>query len=348
MSHPAIENNTPFEFEFLFLADEEGQPLLSSIAKATYEIHPKKQITLSSEHIPINIEGEYWGNPDFSSYKYEPETAFFKPTTDIVLIGHAHALKPGSVHVDVGIRVGIIQKVIRVFGERYLIKSSGKVSIYGPKPFEKIPLIYELAFGGWDRSNPDPDKHIFDPRNPVGVGFGYPNDKTNEPLQLPSIEDPNYPWKRIGDRPPPAGFGFISPHWQPRASFAGTYDKKWDETRKPLLPLDFDRRFFNAASPNMVAPDYLRGDEPITIINASPEGRLSFNLPGVAAPWCGVELRGGKREILQTKLDTVIINTDDRLVLLLWRAHTLVPNGPQDVLSIEIDTTPRPAEITAR
>ena len=206
---------------------------------------------------------------------------------------------------------------------------------------KKYRLIYERAFGGWDRSHPNPDKHTFEPRNPVGVGFGYPNGNPEEPVQLPNLEDPQRPWKHWRDRPPPAGFGFISPHWQPRASFAGTYGKKWDKTRKPLLPTDFDRRFFNSASPGLIAPGYLRGDEPVVIINASPGGRMAFNLPGVPPPWCEVELRGGKTAVLQTNLDTAIINTDDNLVFLIWRAHMVVRNGPQDVVAITIDTKPK-------
>jgi hypothetical protein len=59
-----------------------------------------------------------------------------------------------------------------------------------------------------------------------------------------------------------AGFGFISPHWQPRAGLAGTYDASWQASRAPLLPVDFDRRHLNAVSPGLVAPGYLRGGEP--------------------------------------------------------------------------------------
>lgn len=340
MGHPEIDNRSNFAFELLFLADENGSTLFVPLVKATYRNISGKQLLLAEDQISANLTGEFWTDPDSSSYKYEPETAFVKSATDIVLIGHAHAIKPGTTSIDVGIRVGPVQKVVRVVGDRYLVRNLGKSSIYGPKSFEKIPLIYELSFGGWDRSHPDPAKHTFEPRNPVGVGFGYPIGNIDGPIRLPNIEDPKMPWKRWGDRPPPAGFGFISPHWQPRASFAGTYDKKWDETRKPLLPIDFDRRFFNAASPGMVAPGYLRGDEPITIINASSEGRLTFNLPRVPAPWCGIELKGGKKEILHTRLDTIIINTDEDLVFLLWRAHMTVRNGPHDVLAIEIDTKP--------
>ena len=347
MGHPEVSNQTSFLFEPLFLAEEEGRPIFVPVVKATYKIQNGTRLSLANEQFPVNTTGEYWGDPDFSSYKYEPETAFIKHATDVVLIGSAHAQKPGTNSVDVGVRVGPVQKVVRVVGDRFLVTRSGNVSVYGPKPFEKIPLVYEQAFGGWDRSHSNPDKHKFEPRNPVGIGFGYPDGKTDEPVRLPNIEEPKRPWKRWGDRPPPAGFGFISPHWQPRASFAGTYDKKWDETRKPLLATDFDRRFFNAASPGLIAPGYLRGNEPVVIVNASPDGRISFKLPGVPPPWCAVELRGGKEEVLKTQLDTVIINTDENLVFLLWRAHMLVRNGPQDVLAIEIDTKPRVTETAA-
>jgi len=43
------------------------------------------------EQAPVNLSGEHWAAPETSSYKYEPEIAFIKPATDIVLIGHAHA-----------------------------------------------------------------------------------------------------------------------------------------------------------------------------------------------------------------------------------------------------------------
>ncbi len=43
----------------------------------------------------------------------------------------------------------------------------------------------------------------------------------------------------------------------------GLADEVWNKTRKPLLPKNFDRRYFNAAAPGLVAPGYLKGDEPV-------------------------------------------------------------------------------------
>jgi hypothetical protein len=85
-----------------------------------------------------------------------------------------------------------------------------------------------------------------------------------------------------------------------------------------------------------VAPGYLKGDEAVSIENASPRGTLSFNLPGLPPPECRVQLVGRRDEQVPMSLDTVIINTDEDLLLLLWRGHLAVRNGPHDVVSIQI------------
>jgi hypothetical protein len=330
----------------LLLADEEGRPLLVAVIKATYEIQQAGRLSLAEEQIPVNFAGEYWGDPENSSYKYEPEVAFIKPATDIVLIGHAHAPKTGVTELDVALSVGPVKKAVRVIGDRYWIKNLGVTSMTKPQPFERMPLVFERAFGGWDRSHPNPDKHSFEPRNPVGTGFRKKRGNFEEGIRLPNLE---YPKRRIwgySDKPPPAGFGFTSPHWQPRADFAGTYDEAWMKSRMPLLPKDFDTRFFNAAPQDQIAPGFLRGDEPAVVVNASPNGKISFNLPGVPPPQCRVELRGREDELLQTQLDTVIINTDDNLLFLLWRTNLVLRRGPEDVVAIEIRANGEPAPST--
>ena len=333
-------------FEPLFLADEEAQSLFIPIVKATYHIDKGKRLSLAEEQVPVNFDGEHWGDPEKSSCKYEPETAFSKLATDIILIGHAYAPKPGVTKVDVSLRVGPMQKVVRVIGDRYWVKSFGITSMTRPRPFKRIPLIYERAFGGWDRSHPDPDKHTFEPRNPVGTGFRGKRGKFEEGIRLPNLEDPRYPLKSFKNRPPPAGFGFTSPHWQPRAGFAGTYDKAWMKQRMPLLPTDFDRRFFNAAPLDQVAPGFLKVNVPIEVINASPNGKISFNLPGMSPPQCRVQVRGRKDHQLKTRLDTVIINTDENLLFLIWRTNLVLRSGPQDVVSIEVRAEGVPKSVT--
>ena len=68
-----------------------------------------------------------------------------------------------------------------------------------------------------------------------------------EGLPVPNLEDPAAPLEQIGQTPPPACLAPIAPSWLPRRLFAGTYDERWQRTRAPYLPDDFDPRFFASA-----------------------------------------------------------------------------------------------------
>jgi len=336
MGHPIVKNKTPFAFETLFLADENGQQLLVPVVKATYQIRVDGLLTIAENQTPVNPSGEYWGESAIASYKYEPETAFIKTATDVVLIGHACAPHVGATQVDIELRVARMKKVVRVFGDRFWLKSANTMHMTSPLSFERIALIYEHAFGGLDCSDADPGMHAFDSRNPLGTGFVKNPERLAAPLRLPNLEDPRRLIQNITDQPNPAGFGFIAPHWQPRAALAGTYDKTWIEQRMPLLPTDFDRRYFNAAPTDQVVPGYLIGNEPVEITNTLPGSKLGFNLPGLHPPRCRVTLRNGGPQILTSQLDTVIINTDEKLLFLIWRANLALKNGPHDVLVVDI------------
>jgi hypothetical protein len=338
MPHAAIHNRTPFCVTPLFLTDNDLRPVVVPLIRATYVIQPDGALVLHDEQQAPKLAGEFWGDPLRSSYKYEPECAFFKPATDIVLIGHAHAPHVGATEVHAGIRVGALQKVVRVIGDRVMSRGWNGWSLSAPQPFETIPLRYERAFGGWDRHHEDPACHRFEPRNPVGMGFRHESSGATDDLPMPNIEDPAEVLARYGDTPAPAGLGFTSPHWQPRAQWRGTYDQAWEAQRKPLLPVDFDSRYFNAASAGLIAPGYLAGDEAVAVVNASAGGRLVFNLPGVAAPVCECEFVGRRHHTIQTQLDTVIVNTDDHTLHLLWRGHRHVRGGPHDVVAMTVSS----------
>jgi hypothetical protein len=338
MSHATCITDGPVAVEQMFPSDEEGRLLFVPVIKATYNILDHGRLALSEQQIPVSVGGEHWGKPGESSYKYEADVAFMKPSTDVVLVGSAYAPGARSTQTDVRFSVGPVQKIVRVFGDRYWLRTLGMMLMSPPLPFERIPLVYERAFGGWDRSDPDPETHTCEPRNPVGTGFRSKHGKPEDGAPLPNLENPQYCIQSYGDAPPPAGFGFTSPNWQPRSDFAGTYDDAWKKGRMPLLPKDFDRRFFNGASPGLVASGYLNGDESVLIENASLDGAIAFNLPGVPPPRCRIEMKRAADLHLETKLDTIIVNTDERVLFLVWRAHTILRNGPHDVVSLEVLT----------
>lgn len=336
MAHPDIENRTSFALEHLFLNNEEARLVFVALVQATFDLEPGRGLIPSPNQPGPAFEGETWGRDSaVSSYRWEPVFAFVKPTTDVVLIGHALPSRLGATETQVVFRVGPVGKVLRVVGDRWWVRSGGAVMATAPRPFEQIPLTYERAFGGWDRSHPEPARHTFEARNPVGRGFRGPDGLFEEGLALPNIEDPGEPIQRWGQAVTPVGVGFTSPHWWPRATLAGTYDEVWQRERMPRLPKNFDRRFFQAASSGLVTPTYLRGDEPVLVEGASAFRRLSFHLPGRAAPQCRVEVRNGKAS-LDMKLDTVVVDADVPRVVLQYRGHIELKEGPHEVRSIEV------------
>jgi len=94
MGHPSAENGTPFAFEPLFLADEEGRPLLVPLVKATYDITPGGMV-LAAQQVPPCLAGEPYGDLETSSYRCEPECGFTKPATDVALVGAPARRGPG-------------------------------------------------------------------------------------------------------------------------------------------------------------------------------------------------------------------------------------------------------------
>jgi hypothetical protein len=337
MSGPKIRNRTPFEFAPVFVPDVNGQQQFAPLLKASFSIDDDGRLTPLEKQPPVLAGGQWWGDPESTSLKYEPEATLVKPATDVVLIGHAYPARPNDAETIVGLRVGPIRKLVQVFGARCWVKRASTIVMSRPRPFEKIPLRWEYAFGGWDRSAPEAGKHRCEPRNPVGSGFRVAwNDEPY--VALPHLEHPNHRIKSFTDRPPPVGFGFVSPHWQPRVALAGTYDAAWSKTRRPLLPLDFDRRFLNAAPVDQIVPGYLLGNEEVSVLNASSRGSLKFVLPGDGRPpLIDVTLHGGRTQSLMPVLDTLIIDTDDYVVSLLWRAAVPVADVPASVISAVIE-----------
>jgi hypothetical protein len=337
MAHPDIDNGTPFAFAPLFITDEDGRPIVVPIVKATFDVSPRGDVTLGGTQAPVDFRGTLYGEPAKSSPRFEPEIAFIKLATDCVLLGHAVATHP-TTQMDVGVHIGTVAKVARVTGNRWWLDGAVGLTMSSPEPFRLMPLVYERAFGGWDRSPEKEDEHEFEPRNPVGVGFvgkrGLP--LTGSPL--PNIEDPSQMLTSPTGRVRPAGFGFVGVEWHPRVKFAGTYDDAWTKHRAPLLPKDFDRRFFNAASEGLIAPGYLRGDEWVQAFGVTPEGKWEFRLPGIEPPTVTIAVRLGTDIPLRTDLDTVIVDADARTVTLIWRGFATLRSGPHDVSAMRVTT----------
>jgi hypothetical protein len=120
------------------------------------------------------------------------------------------------------------------------------------------------------------------------------------------------------DQPHPASLGYVAPSWEPRKSFAGTYNEVWIKKRAPYLPENFNSRYFNAAHPDMVYKGYLMGGEPVTITNMSAQGPFKFNMP-ICEFETSVQI-AARAEEPPMNLETVLIEASEARLSLVWRA----------------------------
>ncbi len=319
-----VDNRTAFKLGFGVFPNEDGVECAYGVIKATFATSGAGDPVLCDEQDDVVLVDEPWADPLTSSLKTAGEMSLVKPGTDVLLRGHAYA--PGgrpAKEVDVSVKVGPLSKTVRVFGDRVWQSGVLKSRPSEPTPFETMPLVYERAFGGVDPEPPDPSKTDFEPRNPVGRGL-VPHDTRTGPegRPLPNLEDPAALIRSPKDRPAPAGFGPLAPHWEPRKSYAGTYDEAWTKTRAPYLPRDFDSRFFQAAPTGLIAEGYLKGGELVEIRNATKDGVLAFNLPS-CVPRLDF-LFDGKEHRPALNLDTVVIDPDAGRLWMIWRACHVV------------------------
>jgi hypothetical protein len=313
-----VDNRTLFAAERGWVRDRDGAEIWLVAVKATFDIKPDGSTEVSKEQPPVLRIAEHHGEPGKSSIKYDADLVLTKKTTDVIVVGHAYAPAGTEVtHTDVGFKVGPIQKVLRVIGDR----TWGSFGASAPLPFEKMPLVYERAFGGVDIKSKSPEKD-WEWRNPVGTGFAV-SSRNATGLKLPNIEDPKKLISSWDDHPAPAGFGAIECHWQPRVGFAGTYDDNWMKTRQPLLAEDLDDRYFQCAPDDQQAPEFMRGGEPVVLHRLTPGGSLKFFLP---KPFLGFDTRfyDGSRELHKNrKLHTVILEPDYPRVSLVLHSSLL-------------------------
>lgn len=316
-----LVNETPFRAERVALLDVNGRDLLVVIVKGTFRLNGPHAPLVADIQVPIQIADVFNGEPGKSSVHYESDLCPRKPGTDIVLIGHAYPPRGRMPLVDVNLAVGPIRKSCRVFGDRTWKKDlMSRIGISAPQPFERMPLVYERAFGGQDQSAPNGEHHEQETRNPVGTGLVAKKSAADlSTVALPNIEDPARLISSRDDRPSPAGFGFIGRHWQPRLAYAGTYDEAWLKNRSPQLPVDFNERYHNGAHPDLVFQGRFTGGERVELQNGSPEGRLGFPLPRAALEII-VVTSTLERTVLQPVVDTLVLEPDEKRMTMVWRA----------------------------
>jgi hypothetical protein len=321
----ALDNRTPFAADRSWVRDREGAEVWLVAVKGTFDIQPDGSTRVADQQAEVQLAPEYSGEPGKSSLLYDSDLPRTKVTTDIIVNGHAYAPRgEPATSVTVSFRVRDVVKSLRVTGDR-VWKGFGFLVWRSPcRPFIKMPITYERAFGGMDLRSKNPKRHKWDPRNPVGTGF------VRARSHLIGQRAPNIHVSGLNSffgfrKPPPAGFGVIAGHWKPRVKLAGTCDTKWQTERAPLLPEDFDDRFYQCAPPDQQTARFLIGGEAVYLRNLTLGGSLGFKLPRVVL---GFETDfGGESVSHRANLHTVILEPDIPRVMLVW--HTALQCHPR-------------------
>src|SRR5689334_7670844 len=135
MDAPGLDNKTEFATNPLLLLGRDGERLVV-IVKATFVwARGARALELAARGEQRGIRGADvpWGEPEKSSIKYPSDLCIMKPGTDVIVVAAAHA--PGGAAVpwfDAGVRVGSLEKTIRVFGLR--VWAANGTGLSAPRP----------------------------------------------------------------------------------------------------------------------------------------------------------------------------------------------------------------------
>jgi len=321
-----LDNSTDYAAEWNWIRDKQGVHSWLVAVRGTFDIMPNGELVVAKEQPAPPREPQFRGDPATTSLVLDSDLLAQKPGTDIILDAVAYAPEGRPTHrVEVSLHAGPLSKTLIVRGPRvYVPGVAGGVAISASVPFFTQPIHYEWAFGGSDLKNPDVRRQRLDVRNPVGKGVVIDErDLLDQPAHV--VEYPGGA-TTVG----PAGFGPIASFWSPRRERAGTYGARWEQTKKPLLPDDYDPAFAFSAPDDQRLAHPLRGGELFVITNMTPEGVMRFRLPELSL-FFRTHFAGGS-VVHEGSLTTVFITPHTRKLSLIWQTVLPVPALETDYL----------------
>lgn len=289
-----------------------GGFVLTVVCKATFALRPGVSPLAPSQQ-PVAITDTY---EEGGALVVASDLVPLKKQPEVLLTGNAHAPRgERTTAFTARLVVGEIDKAIRVEGDR-TFGLDGQLT--DPAPFVRMPLAWQRAAGGPDTSNP------------AGRAIGtHAKQDAYGRVLAPNLLPAGLHLQSRSDILAPVGFGPIAPHWPLRARCLHRHVTGWDPARwsERPLPDDIDLAYFNAApiDQRRAAPF---GEEAILLENLHPLfGDLSTRLAPVT-PIATIDSGQGS-EALQLRCDTLLIDTQRGLAMLVWRGHAVIERPDQ-------------------
>jgi len=322
------------------MLDASGRDVAVVVAKLAFRVSPEGRAAIAFRPVRFGESTDGHGG-----LKFPAELVDVKSGTDVGLVGHAHPPRGKQVIQSMAwVQVGGSRKVVNVLGPRRFTADFKGAIVPGPSQLleEPVPLRFDHCWGGYDSGmhehahghvHGQPTTWASEPFNPAGRGFIA---QTTDPKSL--LGKPAWVLEPVNDgraAPTKPGqianlvhrshgcFAPIPEHFEPRRKLAGTYDAEWAKKRAPVRPKDFDVAHNSWAVPELRFATPITTDTPFEIAGVIPEGVWRFKLPAY-----GMEFESttyGESVTHASHLDSVLIDADERVVELTFRASIPLP-----------------------
>ncbi len=278
------------------------------ITKATFRLVPGRLELIEDHPDEILTSDEHVDGDPQKSVRRPADTAPFKPSPEVMLVGSAFAPQGRSVaRLLARLAVGSVDKSIDVEQDRHFDLDNRLVD--GPL-FRAMPLTYERAGAAADSWNP------------VGIAADGKRDQRGR-LALPNLQPPGFTLRGPGNTVPAIGYGPIAATWPSRVEHSATHGGS-PEGRQHL------------SAPSDQWLDEILPDESIILENLHPQHpSFSTRLPGLR-----LRVRTSQPSEFTMTPDTLFIDTDRLIATLCWRKRLGVGLAQNIDFAIRVEGLP--------
>jgi hypothetical protein len=299
-------NTTPFAADFFNTVVGEDRLLGSVVVRTVHRVEDGRLVAEPAREWPVT------GDPYQTEFgDFDGEGPFVREGCDLFVLGHAYPADSRAVTAMVELRVGpSFRFTIAVFGDRTWVHRGPDLVPGEPRPFQRMPLTWEHAFGGTCKVD---GLDLPWGANPKGRGF-YWDAAQAAGQPLPNLEDPGKRIRAWSDRPDPVATAPYSREWELRILNSAEFDLDGPVPKirrlKPALN--------NNALPRLILPQPPREGDVIAVTGVRPGGRrLEFQMPSLEYHvYVQLQDRG---YVFPAQLEAVAVLAEEERVMLGYR-----------------------------